>query len=113
SNVLKNNGLPGIALHSHALGQKLSDNMLVANTIDGNGPDGGDAATSGPTGINLFAVSPATGNIAALNTIGNEDIDISGSTPALLQAQFNNLLGGKTGVANAGTNTIDATWNWW
>jgi parallel beta-helix repeat protein len=113
NNVLRNNGLPGIALHAHTPGQKLTDNILVANTLDGNGADTEDAATSGPTGINLFAVSPATGNIAALNTIRNEDIDISANTPALLQTQFNNLVGGKTGVANAGANTIDATWNWW
>jgi parallel beta-helix repeat protein len=113
NNFLKDNGLPGIAIHSHAPNQNVNDNMLVGNTILGNGADTEDAATPGPTGINLYAFVPATGNIVSGNSIRNETVDVATSTAALVQVQFNNLLGGTTGLDNIGTGSVDATENWW
>jgi parallel beta-helix repeat protein len=113
NNFLKDNGLPGIAMHAHAPNQNLNDNMLVGNTILGNGADTEDAATPGPTGINLYAFVPATGNIVSGNFIRNETDDVAISTAALVQVEFNNLLGGNTGLDNIGTGSVDATNNWW
>ena len=47
NNQVTNNGLPGIAFHSHGTGEFLIDNMIVGNVSSGNGPDTGDAATQG------------------------------------------------------------------
>jgi nitrous oxidase accessory protein NosD len=113
NNFLKGNGLPGIAMHAHAPNQNLNDNVLVGNIILGNGADTEDAATPGPTGINLYAFVPATGNIVSGNSIYNETVDVAISTAALVQVQFNNLLGGTTGLDNIGTGSVDATNNWW
>ena len=113
SNFLKGNGLPGIAIHAHAPNQNLNDNMLVGNTILGNGADTEDAATPGPTGINLYAFVPATGDIISGNSIHNETVDVAISTAALVQVEFNNLLGGNTGLDNIGTGSVDATEDWW
>jgi parallel beta-helix repeat protein len=113
NNFLKGNGLPGIAIHAHAPNQNVNDNMLVGNTILGNGADTEDAATPGPTGINLYAFVPATGNIISGNSVRNETVDVATSTAALVQVEFNNLLGGNTGLDNIGTGSIDATEDWW
>jgi len=48
------NGEPGVSLHSHTPGQNLNDNIIVGNTISGNGKDTADAVTPGTTGINVF-----------------------------------------------------------
>jgi nitrous oxidase accessory protein NosD len=112
-NVVTGNGLPGVALHSHTKGQNLTNNAMMANVLAGNGPDNGDAATSGPTGINVYAVSPATGTIIAGNRISDESIDIAVKTVALVTVHFNKLLGDLVGVANLGTGPVDATNNWW
>jgi hypothetical protein len=61
NNRLTHNGLPGVAMHSHTAGQNLDDNVIVSNYIAFNGPDTADAATPGPTGINVFGVSPVSG----------------------------------------------------
>jgi hypothetical protein len=47
-NKLINNGIPGVAFHSHAPGDTFADNMIVANQISGNGADLFDTATPGP-----------------------------------------------------------------
>lgn len=113
NNVLTNNGLPGVAMHSHAPGQDLTNNLIVGNTIAGNGADTADAFTPGPTGINVFGVSPAAGTVIANNIIKNESVDIAVNTPASVSAHLNNLQGKNMGVLNIGTGTADATENWW
>lgn len=113
-NRLANNGLPGVALHSHTLGQNLNDNMIISNRIFGNGLDTSDAATTGPTGINIFGVSPITGTVISNNNINMEALDVVVRTPADVEVHQNRLHGsGATGVQNYGTGTVDATENWW
>jgi nitrous oxidase accessory protein NosD len=113
-NRLEGNGLPGVALHSHTPGQNLNDNMIIGNRINGNGQDTSDAATTGPTGINIFGVSPITGTVISQNVITHESLDIVVSTPSDVEADNNDLHGaGRVGVQNVGAGTVDATNNWW
>jgi hypothetical protein len=66
NNVLRDNGLPGVTMHNHAaapspvLPVNLNGNVIVGNFISGNGEDTLDAATSGPTEINIFSVTTIT-----------------------------------------------------
>jgi hypothetical protein len=117
NNELKDNGLPGVAMHSHAPGQNLNDNLIVGNRISGNGADTEDAATPGPTGINVFGVSPITGTVISGNVIDDEAVDIATNTPAQVNVHLNDLLGENIGVDNISTDkvhgTVDATENWW
>lgn len=112
-NTLTGNGLPGVAMHSHAPHQNLTNNAIVANKISGNGPDTEDAATPGPTGINVFGVSPATGTVISQNIINNEAVDIAVNTPAYVDIHLNDLLGKMFGVDNLGMATVGAAENWW
>ncbi|MGC2495971.1 right-handed parallel beta-helix repeat-containing protein [Candidatus Binatus sp.] len=113
-NRLEGNGLPGVALHSHTPGQNLNDNMIIGNRINGNGMDTSDAATTGPTGINIFGVSAITGTVISQNVITHESLDIVVSTPGDVTADNNDLHGaGRTGVQNVGSGNVDATDNWW
>ncbi|HXA56416.1 MAG TPA: right-handed parallel beta-helix repeat-containing protein [Candidatus Acidoferrum sp.] len=113
-NRIEGNGLPGVALHSHTPGQNLNGNMIIGNRINGNGQDTSDAATTGPTGINIFGVSPITGTVISQNVITHESLDIVVSTPGDVEADNNDLHGsGRVGVQNVGTGTVDATDNWW
>jgi Right handed beta helix region len=113
NNQIRKNGLPGVAMHSHTPGQNLNDNAIVGNHISENGADTADAATPGPTGINVFGVSAVTGTVISGNVIQDEAEDIVTKTPAEIDAHFNDLLGGNIGVDNLGTGTVDATENWW
>lgn len=112
-NYVAENGHPGISMHSHAPGQMLSDNMIVSNTVVNNGADTGDAATPGPTGINLYSLLANPGNIISGNSIQNESYDVGVSVNSLVQVQFNDLLGTQTGLYHRGAGTVDATENWW
>lgn len=112
-NTSTDNRLPGVAMHSHTPGQNLNNNMIVGNRISGNGPDTGDAATPGPTGINVFGVSPVNGTIISQNIISDESVDLAVNTPAYVDAHLNDFFGRKTGLANLGGGSIDATENWW
>jgi hypothetical protein len=112
-NKLTNNGLPGVALHSHTPGQNLNNNSIIANEISGNHADTDDAATPGPTGINVFGVSPIVGTTISQNVIKDEAVDVAVNTPSLVDVHLNDLLGKKTGLANLGAGSADATENWW
>jgi hypothetical protein len=122
NNVLTNNGLPGIAFHSHvgpnfgAPADDLNDNYILNNRISGNGADTDDTATPGPAGINInsgFGGTPITGNVISGNVIDDEAVDVAVKTPAEVDLHLNNLLGGETGVANIGSGTVNATFNYW
>jgi parallel beta-helix repeat protein len=128
-NQLTGNSLPGFTLHTHngpARGGPadiMSGNVIISNTISGNGSDVADSVTPGATGININSGkggSPVNGTIISLNTINNEAVDIAVNTPAEVDLHLNNLLGGKIGVDNvclldggACTGSIDAIENYW
>jgi parallel beta-helix repeat protein len=121
-NQLLNNGLPGVAFHSHVgpnfhlPADDLNNNVIVGNHISGNGQDLFDTATDGPTGINVSSGgggTPITGTVIWGNVIDNEAEDVATNTPAELDLHFNNLLGGQAGVANLGPGSINATNNYW
>jgi parallel beta-helix repeat protein len=112
-NRLTNNGLPGVALHSHTPGQNLNNNSIIANEISGNRADTDDAATPGPTGINIFGVSPIVGTTISQNIIKDEAVDVAINTPSVVDVHLNDLLGRKIGLANLGSGSASATENWW
>lgn len=118
-NDLYNNGLPGVTMHNHASapapapGVNMNNNEVVGNHIHGNAADTEDAATSGPTGINLFSTAPVTGTVISGNDIDNEAIAIAYNVPSgQLNVHFNDLPH-SIGIDNIGTGTVDATENWW
>ena len=122
NNQLRNNGIPGVAFHSHVgpnfglPADNLNDNVIIANRISGNGADIGDTPTPGPTGINIssgFGGTPITGTVISGNTIDQEAADVVVGTPAEVDLHFNNLLGGQIGVDNLGPGTVNATRNYW
>ncbi len=112
-NKLIGNGSTGVALHSHTPGQDLNNNMIAGNYISGNGPDSGDAATPGPTGINVFGVSPVYGTVISENVIDNEAVQIAVNTAAEVEIHLNNFLDDTIGVDNLGSGLVDAKQNWW
>ena len=122
NNKLTNNGIPGVAFHSHvgpAFGlppDNLNNNIIVGNTISGNGADLFDTATPGPTGINVNSGAggtPITGTVISQNVIKGEADDIVANTPGHVDVHLNNLLGKQTGVDSSDGATVNATENWW
>jgi parallel beta-helix repeat protein len=134
-NIVKNNrlignGLPGVTMHNHVPNgtpgfppapANFDDNQIIGNVISDNSQDFEDAATSGPTGIHVYSVSPMKGTIITGNIIDRESLDISikippiaGGLPAVT-IQFNNLNGNQhnTGVENFNGTSVNATMNWW
>jgi len=121
-NELLNNGIPGVAFHSHVgpnfglPADDLNNNVIVGNHISGNGADVGDTPTPGPTGINLNSGgggTTITGTVIWGNVIENEAVDVAINTPADVDLHFNNLLGDEVGVDNLGSGVISATNNYW
>jgi parallel beta-helix repeat protein len=114
ANRLTGNGLPGVAFqHTASPGQNLNDNLIVGNYVAGNGADTEDAATPGPTGINVFGVAPITGIVIVENVIKDEAVNVVVNTPALVDVHLNNLLGNQIGVDNLDDGTVNAAQNWW
>ena len=128
NNSLTGNGQPGVTVHNHAAPGVngvpsaappvvFSDNVIAGNRIWRNKQDTQDAATSGPTGINLFSLVPMPGTIIADNVIFQEALDIALNVPAAsgatdIQVHLNDLLK-PVGLENNGTAAVDATENWW
>jgi parallel beta-helix repeat protein len=120
-NILKDNGLPGVAMHAHAPGATLTDNMIAGNHIAGNGADTADTATSGPTGINVsggdngsgMPLAVITGTVIAGNVIEQETIGVAVKTNALVEAHLNDFSDLLYGVDNLDGGVVDATLNWW
>jgi hypothetical protein len=118
-NELRNNGLPGVALHNHASAPapapavNMNGNVIVHNHFSGNGADTSDAATSGPTGVNVYSTAPVYGTVVAENVFDDESIDVAYSAPAgQLDAHFNDFSLG-AGVDEIGVAGVNATENWW
>ena len=129
-NTLTNNGLGGVALHTHVgpsfglPADDMSANKIIGNTISGNLADLFDTATPGPVGININSGdggSPVIGTVISQNRISDEAIDIAVNTPAEVGIHLNDLRGGQIGVedvcafdgATACTGSIDATMDYW
>jgi parallel beta-helix repeat protein len=112
-NTAIGNRLPGVAMHSHTPNQNLNDNAIIGNYLASNGPDTNDAQTPGPTGINVFGVSPITGTHIAENVIQHEAVAIAVRNGSTIDAHFNNFLNHAVGVANLGSGAVNAAENWW
>jgi hypothetical protein len=102
----------------------MDNNTITGNDIASNLADTFDTATPGSVGININSGgggSPVTGTVIEFNIITDEDVDVAVNTPAKVEVQSNNLLGGNMGVANICAfdgasicgGTIDATRNYW
>src|SRR5450759_830790 len=129
NNRLRGNGLPGVTMHKHAAPGvngvpagappvMFNDNVILGNDISANSQDFEDAATAGPTGINIYSLAPMTGTLISQNVFHQEAFDIvvkvpaTGSVPAV-QIHLNNISDNQVGLQNAGTAIVDATQNWW
>jgi hypothetical protein len=91
----------------------LNDTLIVGNYISGNAADTEDAATAGPTGINIFGVGAIYGTIIEQNTIVNEQIDVVMNNPGAMELHLNNLSGTGTGAANLSTGVLNASMNYY
>jgi nitrous oxidase accessory protein NosD len=127
-NTIMGNGQPGVAMHNHAAppgapAVNFNDNSIIGNTIRLNAADTADAATAGPTGINIYSVAAITGTVVAQNVIDHESIDLavnvaSGGAGPQIQAHLNDFapFGFRPytqGISNTGGALVDGTENWW
>jgi hypothetical protein len=119
NNDLRNNGMPGFAMHNHASAPapapavNMNNNVIVGNHFSGNAADTADTATAGPTGVNIFSTAPLYGTVVSENVFDNEAIDIAFKVPAgQLDAHFNDF-SNSIGVDNLGSGSVNATEDWW
>jgi hypothetical protein len=119
-NEISYNGLPGVTMHNHASAPSpappvnLNNNIIVGNHIYGNAADTQDAATAGPTGINVYSVAPIFGTVVSQNIVDDENIAVAFKAPAgQLIVHFNDFELTGAGVENLGKGTVNATENWW
>lgn len=121
NNDLRDNGLPGVALHAHSPGANLSDNMIAGNRFMRNAADTEDTATPGPTGINVSGgdngsgapVAVITGTVIAGNIIQQEQIGVVTKTDSLVAVHLNNFINLMTGIDNLDGGLVGAQLNWW
>jgi hypothetical protein len=105
-------------MHNHAYSQfappvNMNNNVIVGNYLSNNAADTADAATGGPTGINIYSVAPIFGTVVEQNRFANEGYDIVFNAPSgQMDAHLNDLDEG-VGIDNLGKATINATENWW
>jgi hypothetical protein len=105
-------------MHNHAAPSgpppaNLDDNVIVGNIISNNGQDLADAATPGPTGINIYSLVPVKGLVITQNSITQESIGLAVNAPATVTASLNNISASLFGVDIIGQGTVNATQNWW
>ena len=123
-NLLIGNGNPGVAMHNHASVAgappvTFRDNKVVGNVFRGNGADTADAATAGPTGVNVYSVAPVSGIVIADNVMEDEAIGISFNAPAIaypvpqMQAHYNQFEPKSIGISTLGKATVNGNLNWW
>ena len=125
-NRLTNNGLPGVALHSHAPvpNINLNGNVIVKNYIAGNAFDGSVEIASDeqvPTGISVLGVAPIATLVIAENTIERETTDIAvANAGGVVDVYLNALTGTGDGIVNlpnptthAPAGSVYAVENWW
>ena len=119
-NNLVNNGLPGVTMHNHAAAPppappiNMNGNIVVGNHFSGNGADTEDAATSGPTGINIYSVAPVISTVISQNVFEDESIDIAFKAPASeLNVHLNDFNTTGIGIQNLGAGAVNGTYNWW
>jgi hypothetical protein len=124
-NRLIGNGLPGVAMHNHALVPNtptaiLRDNSVIDNYFRSNGADTGDAATAGPTGINIYSMVAVSGIVISGNVFEDEAVNISFNSPGTadvkppqMQAHFNLFEPKSIGFSTPNAATVNGTLNWW
>jgi parallel beta-helix repeat protein len=117
NNTLTNNGLPGVTMHNHASvpgapTSVLDDNVIAGNIISGNGADLADAATPGPTGINIFSLVPVKGLVITQNTISGESVGMAFNAPGAFFPTLNNITA-SFAIDIIGQGTVNAAQNWW
>jgi alpha-tubulin suppressor-like RCC1 family protein len=78
--------------------------------LDGCTMTGTDAGIA--IGWPEYASAPSTVNIHG-STISDNLLGIDVSDDSILEAHFNNIVGNNHGVWNDGSETVDATYNWW
>jgi parallel beta-helix repeat protein len=127
NNTVVNNGQPGIAIHVHAANGNADNNVIVGNTVSGNGGDSEATPVSSPPGLGIEVLSngsfgvpfgsaaPIVGTMISHNNVSNQEIDVwVGNNATNAHVTLNNLIGkSATGIANAGSGTVTATNNYW